>query len=176
MINLIIEDGTNVTDANTYVDIAFVDTVAELHDEQNWLDCPTEDKNKFIVKSTNLVESLYGHRYRGDILTDSQSLLYPRGSFMDGHGRLINSETIPQPLKQAVAQGAIGFANDNLQFVEEDFEDANIKRESFSAGSYSESIEYFEKQNQTSASKDRIVKELAPILMLPSRQFNVERG
>ena len=178
MITLIIEDGNVVQDANSYTDIQFVDDIAELEDEVTWLDCPEEDKVKAIVKATKLIDTLFGPKMRGELYDSSQSLLYPRGSFMDSNNRLIESKTIPNALLNATAHAAIGFVNEDINFVEDDFEDSNIKKESFNVGSgaFSESVEYFEKENKGSVSKQRVFKEIAPLLQLPSRQFSVVRG
>jgi len=178
MITLVIEDGSGVTDANSYIDITYADTIATLNDEDNWLDCNVDDKNKAIVKATQLVDTLYGPRYKGSILNSSQSLLYPRGSFMSTTGRLINAGTIPKELKNAIAYAAFGFFNGDLTMIEDNFEDANIKKESFGVGSgaYTESIEYYEKVSEGSVSKSRVVLELRTLLNAPSIQFNVVRG
>lgn len=176
MITLIIEDGTGITNANAYVDVQFVDDIAEINDTEGWTYCPEEDKNKFIVRATRLIDTLYGHRMKGSILSDDQSLLYPRGSFMDSQGRLIESGTMPNALLNATAQAAIGFALNDIKFVEEDFDESNVKRESVTVGPLSESVEYFEKQNKNSSTKQEVLTYISPLLNLPSRQFTVTRG
>lgn len=178
MVTLVVEDGSNVADSNTYVDVAYADTIAELQNNFKWIDCPVEKKNKHLVNATNLIEMLYGPRYKGSILTSSQSLLFPRTAFHDSNGRVVDQNTIPKELKNAVVQAAFGFAEDTLTVIEEDFEDSNIKRESFSVGSgaYQESVEYFEKQNEQSPAKARIIVEMRSIINMPTMQFQVARG
>jgi len=175
-ITVILEDGSGVEDANSYIETSYVDYIEELEGIIEWNDASQDNKNKYVIRATNLIDRLYGSRMRGDILDAQQSLLYPRGSFMDGLGRLVLSNTIPKALKDAAARAAIGYAKTDIDLVSSDFDKENIKKESVSIGPISESVEYYDKEVSTTKTREEVTVIISPLIKLPSRQFSVSRG
>jgi hypothetical protein len=99
---MIVETGAIVPDANSYITLAFFDAY--------WLDrgvAPAHDdlsKEAAIIVATQYVDSV--NRFKGEIVSETQSLAWPRQGAHDSEGRAIPSDAIPAKLKQAVAEYA----------------------------------------------------------------------
>jgi len=105
---IIVEDGSIVANANSYVSEAELSTFAS-----NRGITLTGTAAVLIIQSMDYIESL---NYKGFKLTDDQSLLWPRtGVIVDGY--LISSDEIPQELKDGQMQTCIAIdeGNDPLQ-------------------------------------------------------------
>lgn len=100
---IIVEDGTIVADANSYVTVAELDTFASLRG----VTLPTleADKEVLLIQGTDYTETFWD-RYQGTIVDETQSLQFPRnGVYVNGF--LVASNAIPQSLKNAQMQAAI---------------------------------------------------------------------
>lgn len=95
----IVEDGTGVAGANAYM------TVAEL--DAYWADRGVTldgDKEAAIIVATQYVDGSF--RWKGAIVFADQSLDWPRVGVVDDEGRAVDSMSIPDRLKFAVAEYA----------------------------------------------------------------------
>lgn len=100
---LIIEDGTQVADAVSYVDKAYVIGFALARG----VTFPSADAEAeaLIVKAMDYVEGVE-ERFLGTRVSADQELSWPRaGVYL--HGFEVAEDSIPKPLKKAVAQLAI---------------------------------------------------------------------
>lgn len=98
MPTLIVEDGTGVVDANSYIDLAYLESYAE--DRGFTLPSTDEAKEILVVKAMDYIErkNFQGHKSVSD-----QELQWPRdGVYIDCE--LIDVDVIPEILKKAVAQ------------------------------------------------------------------------
>jgi len=99
---MIVEDGTIVTGANSYM------TVAEY--KAYWLergvvgceDDPTIEAS--LVVSTQYID--LNNCWKGEIVSSAQTLDWPRSDVYDEQGRLIDASTIPTLLKNSLAEYA----------------------------------------------------------------------
>jgi hypothetical protein len=98
---LIIEDGTGVLDANSYV------TLVETQDyfTERGID-PASITEADLINATTFIDLTYGTGFRGSMVDTTQSLLFPRTAFVDGNGRTIDHGTIPRDLKIATYHAA----------------------------------------------------------------------
>lgn len=92
---IIVEDGTGVPGANSYVSVAEFEAYA-LARGVTLTGTPTSEQ--LLLRAMDYLESL---QYIGEIALCGQSLMWPRyGVYIDGHC-YINNLTIPQELKNA---------------------------------------------------------------------------
>lgn len=106
---VIVEDGTNVPAANSYVSLAEARAYAGLRG----LNLPVSDieLSSLLVRSTDYLDTF---KYKGAKTSASQSLEWPRSRVYllnPGYcnsGELLPSDSIPQKLKSAQIEAAIG--------------------------------------------------------------------
>lgn len=100
MPDIFVEDGSNVTNANSYVDVAFLDTYAA----NRGLTLPTDiaDKQVMLIKAFDYLEGRRSE-FRGSKVTETQSNQWPRQNVCIDNV-LLDSATIPEELKKAQAQ------------------------------------------------------------------------
>jgi len=100
---IIVEDGTIVVDANSYVTVAELDSFAALRG----VTLPTleADKEVLLISGTDYTETFW-NRYQGDTIEQDQSLQFPRTG-VSVNGFLVSSDSIPNTLKNAQMQSAI---------------------------------------------------------------------
>lgn len=99
---LVIEDGTGLSNSESYVDVAYVDTYFLKRGNTEW-DLITNKESK-IVLAMDYIENNYS--YKGTKLISTQALQFPR---------LINGETVyPIALKNAVCELALKSNEEDL--------------------------------------------------------------
>lgn len=99
-IQLIVEDGSVVDDANTYASLEYVQKYAAYRGEE--LDEDEEVTKASIINAMDFIEGL-SQSFQGSRVTANQNLQFPRsGVWIDRN--LIPYNVIPRQLKDAVAQ------------------------------------------------------------------------
>lgn len=163
---LVIEDGTIVAGANSYVTVEDARAYALLRDET--LPATDSEVEVLIIEAMDYVEAK-GSKFKGTKSTRDQSLQWPRyGASVDGYTAPSNS--IPVQLTNAVCQLAIDGQVDTLQptgsgqeILEEEVGPIKVK--------------YAEKGSSTvSARFNKAEAFLKPILRGSFAQANVFRG
>lgn len=159
---LIVEDGSNVPNANSYADIEFANTYHEAQGNTDWVGEDAELERALQIACRSL-EMLYGQDYKSTLLQAAQSLLYPRDWFTDNNGRVVNAGVIPKVLREAQCEIALMYLQGVDVFPNES-ENA-IKQSTLSVGEVSEATTYFkhvEKERFPGFRKIDLI--LAPIL------------
>lgn len=87
----VVEDGTGLSEANSYVSIAEADDFNADRGNVAWTGDDAA-KQAALVKATDYIEQSYGSRWRGEKLVDNQGLALPRDF----------GTPLPRQLKQAV--------------------------------------------------------------------------
>ena len=158
---LIVEDGTGKTDAQSYLSVAEADTYHTNHSAStSWSGALTAVKEKALRLATQYLDANYGYRWKGLRSNQTQALNWPRGYVEDNDGYAIDSDDIPQVLKDACAEIALKSLTDTLL---PDLENAAaIKSKSESIGPLSESVEYMGGMSQIKQYTlvDRILKPI----------------
>lgn len=163
---LIKEDGTIVTGANSYTDLADANAYFTAKGELGWAgDDSFKEQN--LINATTAIDALYGERYISRIVDEepSQSLLWPREFTNDRNQRRINEDTIPNALKNAQMEMAL-LAQNGVDLFPEGNKANDITQSSVSIGDISESTT-FQKLNKEQATYDgfrEIELILRPIL------------
>lgn len=145
-ITLIIEDGTGITGANSYIDASYAASYFELQGSDLW--CSNSNKrNLALVQASIFLDLRYSARFCGLPLVSTQGLLFPR---------LYNgvSTGLPKTIKNACAHLA-------LQFMEQGNLDLNANSDAAIAsqsvavagGAVQESITYFKESGKTAFSQ-----------------------
>ncbi len=92
---LVVEDGTGLTNADSYIDVAFADEYFVKRGITEW--AGLTNREQLIIRAMDYIENNY--TYQGTKLLSTQSLQFPR---------LINGETVyPIALKNAVCELAL---------------------------------------------------------------------
>ncbi len=98
---LIVEDGSIVENANTYIDIAYLDAYWTALGNADAVTSLTKEVN--ILQAMQYIENYYGQRYQGSKVDADQSLLWPR-SGVTLEGFALDEDVIPERLKKAVSE------------------------------------------------------------------------
>lgn len=117
---LIVEDGSLVLDANTYIDLDYSDAyLGSTGRDTTWLTLTDDQKSICIFRACDWLERLYAGKWKGIVVnTLPESLAFPRMYLYDSEGRLFSSNMIPRILKEAQAEGALLFStvSDSVMF------------------------------------------------------------
>ena len=105
---LIVEDGTGLSDANSYVSVAYADAYFLARNVTSWASLTI--KEALLIQATDYMEAVYSESWKGTVLLDTQSLSFPR---------IIDDATVyPDRLLKAVCELALK-ANDGTLLVDE---------------------------------------------------------
>lgn len=99
---MIVENGTGLSDADSYVSIEFADDYFSARGVSAWADLETEVKEQSLIKATDFIDSIY--QWNGKKEFENQALRFPRLNIRDYEGSEIKG--IPNCLKQAVCDAA----------------------------------------------------------------------
>jgi hypothetical protein len=110
MFTFIVEDGTGVEGANSYITVELADEHISLYTEASdtWLSLDTEEKELRLIRATRFIDNAVF--WVSTKVHDSNPLQWPRNEFIALYGRVIRSNEIPIELQQAVAE----LANESL--------------------------------------------------------------
>ena len=104
---MIVEDGTGLPNADSYVSVEFADSYFSARGVSGWESLSTEQKEQSLICATDFIESIY--QWYGKKATSEQALRFPRVNLVDYEGQSI--EGIPTCLKQAVCDASMLKAN-----------------------------------------------------------------
>ena len=102
-VNLVIEDGRGLSDANSYVSAEYADSYAKNRNYDKWMSQSEYVKKAAIVKAMDYVDNLFD--WKGTAKFRNQSLSFPRVNIIDNNG-FDRSGEIPEKLKKAVCEAA----------------------------------------------------------------------
>lgn len=106
---IIVEDGTVVEDANSYVDYDFVEKYHKLMGNSAWLnpELTRDEKQCAIIRATKALDGLYNGKWLGvQVKPGEQSLQFPRSGISIDEV-FLPSDVIPKPVKFAVCEFAL---------------------------------------------------------------------
>lgn len=110
--NLIVEDGSIVENANTYVDLAYANAYIDSYPDayvQDWLDSDDDAKSKALVLAARWID--LNIDFYGEKQTLEQSMAWPRVNARYSNGIPIPKNFIPSELKLAQCEIAIMIAS-----------------------------------------------------------------
>ena len=102
---LIVEDGSVVAGAESYLSVDDADTYWGKHGSPAaWTDATTAEKETALRYATMWLDGKF--TWGGAIVTSDQVLDWPRHSVYDDQGRLIADDIVPQAVQDATAEMA----------------------------------------------------------------------
>lgn len=102
MATLIVETGSNVPNANSYVSLAEASGYSATYGYEDWPATDDTAATNSLIKATRAIDLLYGDKYMSHPYSNVQALLWPRGAFYTIDGSFVGNNVIPKQLKDAV--------------------------------------------------------------------------
>ena len=104
----IVEDGTGLANATSYVSVADADTHFTDRGNTVWTGATVTVKEVALVKATDYVEKRFGPKFRGFRESKQQSLEWPRLNAFDNDDFLYSDvDRIPRNLKRGIIEYAL---------------------------------------------------------------------
>lgn len=103
---LIVEDGTIVAGAESYIAVADADTWHTNRGNTDWTALATAAKEQALRKATDYMLQVYGLRWKGDRVSASQVLDWPREG-VEVFGFEIDADVVPDAVANACADLAL---------------------------------------------------------------------
>ena len=176
---LIIEDGTGIADANSYIDITTADSYFEqfgldlinLSSGDTWADLTDDTKTIALANACESLDVLYGEKFRGELLTDTQALSFPRTPFYDGRGRQVTG--LPPAVPKAQCEIALLYLTGVDVFPGVNAEKF-VKSKTESVDVFTDSVEYAGRREvETFPGFRKVELLLAPYLIQDTRQWRL---
>jgi hypothetical protein len=114
---LIVEDGSIVENADSYVEVADADTYHTNMGNSAWTNASTAQKEAALRKATQYIDTKYEGRWKGMRVFPAQPLMWPRNYVLQyeesssiGYAQTpvyVNSDEIPKCLRDAVCEAAL---------------------------------------------------------------------
>lgn len=153
--DFIVEDGSIVDDANAYVPVNYADSYFDNKGITEWGEYTNEVKQRRIIVATQYIDARWGGRFRGDVLSETQSLEFPRDTWtikiLDSNtGEYITRAYMPNALLMACCEYAIAVDSDTMSLsVNYETSDTGdrIKRKKEQVGTLQTDTEYFSPSN-----------------------------
>lgn len=111
---LIVENGTGLSTAESYVSVAAADTRLAALGLTNWATLTTAEKEQALRRSTNYLEQAYRSRWKGNRHTVAQALAWPRNGVVVDDFVVIASTIVPPEVANACADLAFKAAAGDL--------------------------------------------------------------
>lgn len=108
--SLTVEDGTGLSNADSYLSIADADTYHSDRGNSSWTGTDTV-KEQYLRKATEYLDRTFD--WLGDIKKTTQSLNWPRDNVEDKQGRDL-SDQVPVIIKNATAELALEIISSDL--------------------------------------------------------------
>lgn len=99
---MIVENGTGIENANSYVDVVFADDYFSTRGYAKWETLEEATKEILLIKATDYINNAY--KWNGKKLTTKQSLRFPRQNLVDYEGDKV--EGVPVAIKESVCECA----------------------------------------------------------------------
>ena len=165
---LVVEDGTGLTNADSYLSEADADTYVAAHGaDAVWTAALTADKEEALRLATQALDAQYGGQWRGLRANDTQALDWPRENAEDDDGYAIDDESVPTALEHACAELAVKEVNGDT-LVADLTNPGAVKRELRKVGPITKEDEYVGGKSQIKSY--RLVEMLLRPLIHPSNQ------
>ena len=139
---LTVEDGSGLTNADSYVSVADCDTYHANHSgSTTWSGATTANKEKALRLATQYLDAKYERRFVGVRFSLEQSLHWPRSYVQQYDIYSVSKTEVPSELKDACCELALKQLSDT-DLAPDITNPGNIAEEEVSAGSVSSRTKY----------------------------------
>ncbi len=108
MVDFIVEDGTGLVDATSYVSVEELQQYVDNFYGTDLTGYTDEDLERFLNRGTVYIDNTYGSNYNGILLNDSQALGWPRKyAWYVPTGIAIDDDVIPIEVKNATCESVL---------------------------------------------------------------------
>jgi hypothetical protein len=174
MTTIIVETGVGVASANSYISLEDAEQYLLTFSNNDGAIAGFNDElaAKCLVQACRTIDTLYGNKFYGLMQSPSNSLLWPRTSFIGNNGRLFAASVIPDCIKQAQAELALKIYNGEPAIPVSNTE-AAVRSKSVSIdGAVSTSVTYATTPNVVEyAGMDVVERLLAPVVIKKTKRF-----
>lgn len=102
---LVVEDGTGLSNADSYISLAAANTYWTAHGApSSWTGAPDAAKEGALRYATRKIDGEYGSRFLGRIAVLTQALAWPRSGVIDADGRSVASNVVPVSVQEATCE------------------------------------------------------------------------
>lgn len=158
---LVVEDGTGLADANSYVSVEFADAYFSARNVTSWADLTTEAKEVSLIKATDYIDAKNAYRFTTKPINAEQALVLPRVFFLNAaYNKIVG---VPVLWLKAVCEYALIASSRDL-FTPPSAGEKEIKSEEVVVGPIKTKTEFLDTPVQGSflsyPSADRLVLQL----------------
>lgn len=170
----IVEDGSGLSTANSFISVADADQYIEDHgNSSDWTGSDNDEKEEALRMASQYIVAVYTGRWLGVIANGDQSLPFPRsGMYVGGHYRA--SDSVPSEVEDATCEMAVRYralsTGDSL--IEDQEDPGAVKEYQVKVGSVMEKTVWL---GGKSDQKSRPIVDgiLSPLL---TAGYSIERG
>jgi hypothetical protein len=121
----VVETGAGLSNSNSYASIAAADDYVAERGIANWTALSSSVKQQALIKATDYLEATYRDAWKGDRVTQTQALSWPRISvYVDRF--LLDANIVPTPVVKACIEMAVRSAAGEVLIVDQG---QRVKRE-----------------------------------------------
>jgi hypothetical protein len=107
----IVEDGTQVANANSYISVNDADDYfTDINYQESWFTKDTQERERSLMNGTQFIDNQY--IYIGTKASEEQGLQWPRENAIDNNGFEVDG--VPKNIKQATCEAALRTFNASL--------------------------------------------------------------
>jgi len=138
----VVEDGTGLSTANSYLSVADADQYNENNSAStDWSGATQANKEKALRLATRYLDVRYDGLWKSFRTNETQALAWPRAYAVDQDGYYWDSDEMPQRLEDATAELALRVIEGDTLFADIT-KPGTIKSQSVTVGPIQKSIEY----------------------------------
>lgn len=138
--SLLVEDGTGLAAAESYLSVADADSYHTLYGSTGW-NGTSDEKEVALRVATQYLNAQYGQRWVGSRINSTMALHWPRHYIVDRDGYALAADAVPTQIKNATAYMALrSIQGDTL--MPDTAAAGNITSESKGIGQLSKSVTY----------------------------------
>lgn len=116
MPTLIVEDGTGLSNSNTYASLASADTYHADRGNSVWAEASESDRQVALIRATDYIDL---NNFKDTVLEDGQALQFPRNDLLNRNGEQVGA-TVPVEIERATFEYALSVLNDGGDMAELD--------------------------------------------------------
>ena len=99
--DIIVETGSGISGANSYVSLASADSYFGLRGNNTWVDGDDDAKEAALIKACSYMETFF---WNGIKTLSTQNLEWPRRNVIDQNGYYVSATCIPMRVKNAQSE------------------------------------------------------------------------